>query len=60
VSSGLDPRVGKLRTLCWPGKTCAPDVAKRYSGGEPESFRLTDGKILAIACTPLSTHGKVV
>ena len=31
-------------------KTRAPDVAKRHSGREPESFRLTDatGKILAI------------
>jgi hypothetical protein len=31
-------------------KTRAPDVAKRHSGREPDSFRLTDanGKILAI------------
>jgi hypothetical protein len=31
-------------------KTRAPDVIKRHSGREPDSFRLTDanGKILAI------------
>jgi hypothetical protein len=31
-------------------KTRAPDVARRHSGREPDSFRLTDasGKILAI------------
>jgi hypothetical protein len=31
-------------------KARAPDVAKRHSGREPDSFRLTaaDGKILAI------------
>ena len=31
-------------------KNRAPDVAKRHSGREPDSFRLTDasGKILAI------------